>query len=775
MLNRRVGYRTAGSTSFPAPVGGLNDRDPLASMPKQDAVILENWWVEPSRLVVRDGYADFADGFTGPVETIAEYAPPSGVNTVFAASDGSIYDVTSGGTFNFPLEVHRSDWQGNQLLYATPRTNAILYSEDGANPYWSRTNNTVLSNYGLAPDGAMTSFRMVETAGTGQRRFFRSSVSVTSGQQFTLSWWVKPDPNRLGITVYPNSGGSGCLTQFNLGTMAVVLSPIGTATGVGEIEAYPNGWYLLSVTVNFSAPVTTVNAFYYFSNDPNNGNASYTGDGVSGIEAWGASLVDGGKSSYIQTVASAVTITDYTYTPPQTITTGVAPVSGAIMLVRDTTGGLTAFGTGNGSQTIFTLPDVSVFGMADVTGLTNNRWQPAQISTAGGNFLYLFNGVDDPQLYDGTSWQAVNSGSSPIAITGVTTSTLVQGCVFKNRLFMVERGSSRVWYLPVSSIGGTAVAFDLGAIFQRGGYLVGMYTWTIDAGSGADDHAVFISSEGEVVVYSGNDPSTAANWNMVGLFYLGKPIGRRCAVKFGGDLLIICETGVMPLGRSLLSSAIDRRASIVDKIQNSVNAAVAQYRNNFGWELCVHPKQNALILNIPAGENYQFVQNSISEAWTKFTGWNAITFADTQQGLLYGDSDSIKHAWEGKVDGETMVVADALQSFQSFGSPAENKYFTMVRPFLRSDGAPSILYAINGDYAPQEPTGVLSFSPPTGMIWGQMVWGSMTWGGEFRQLGGWNTVGGVYYAAALRMKVQSNASTVEWASTSFVYQPGGLL
>lgn len=514
MAKRRgIGYQTSGSTAFPAPVGGLNDRDPLAAMPVEDAVILENWWPEPSRLTVRDGYRDFASGFTGPVDTIVEYAPPSGLNEVFAASNGAIYDISFGGTIGAP----------------------------------------------------------------------------------------------------------------------------------------------------------------------------------------------------------------------------------------------------------------------EVSGLGNNRWQSAKLSTPGGNFLYLFNGVDKPQLYNGTTWQAVDAGSTPIAITGVATTSLVQGCVFKNRLFMVERDSMRAWYLPVSSVGGAATALDLGAIFQRGGWLVGMYTWTIDAGSGADDHAVFISSEGEVVVYSGNDPSTAANWNMIGLFYLGKPIGRRCAVKFGGDLLIICETGVMPLGRSLLSSAIDRRASIVDKIQNSINAAVSQYRNNFGWELCIHPEKNAILLNIPAGPNFQYAQNTLSSAWTKFTGWSANTFADTEAGLLYGDSNSVKQAWSGKVDGTEMIVADVLQSFQSFGSPANNKYFTMVRPFLRSDGTPSILYAVNGDYVPVDPTGVLSFSPPTGMTWGQMVWGNMTWGGEFRQLGGWNTVGGVYYAAALRMKVQSNASDVEWASTSFVYQQGGLL
>ncbi|AOU95867.1 hypothetical protein [Achromobacter ruhlandii] len=512
---RAIGYQTAGSVSLPAPVGGLNDRDPLAAMPVTDAVILENWWPLPGKLEVRRGYTDWVTGFSNAVESLFEYSPPNGINRIFAASSGAIYDVTNPGVHGAPL----------------------------------------------------------------------------------------------------------------------------------------------------------------------------------------------------------------------------------------------------------------------VSGLTSNRWQDAQITTPGGNFLYLFNGVDKPLLYNGTTWASIDGGSSPIAITGVTTTLLVQGCVFKNRLFMVERDSMRVWYLPVNQVGGAATSLDLGAIFQRGGWVVGMFTWTIDAGNGADDHAAFISSNGEVAVYSGTDPSTAANWSLIGLFYLGKPVGRRCAIKYGGDLLVLCEPGVMPMSKALLTSSIDRRASISDKIQNSINEAIASYSANFGWELCLFPEQNALIVNIPAGmgANYQFAQNTFTGAWTKFTGWDAQTFKNTSQGLFYGTSTAVRRAWVGNIDGSSMIVGDALQSFQDFGASAQNKYFTMVRPYVQTNGNPSVLYSVNGDYLPSDPTGTLNFAPPGGMVWGSMVWGAMTWGGQFVQNSNWNTVGGIYRSAAIRLKAQSNSSIVEWASTSYVYQQGGLL
>lgn len=504
----------AGSTAVAAPVGGLNDKDPLASMPPQDAVILDNWWVLPSSLEVRRGSLVWASGMPGVVETIAEYAPSGGIDKLFAISSGGIYDITGGGVVGAPL----------------------------------------------------------------------------------------------------------------------------------------------------------------------------------------------------------------------------------------------------------------------VSGLSNSRWESTNISTAGGSFMYLFNGIDSPLLYDGVNFTQITGSSTP-AITGVSTNLLSQGVVFKSRLYMVERDSCRVWYLPVTSIAGAALSFDLGAVFQRGGHIVGMYTWTIDAGNGADDHAIFISSNGEVVVYQGSDPSSANGWSMIGLFYLGSPIGIRGAAKYGGDLVIATSAGILPLSRGLLTASISKSEALTDKVQNIVSNAVGQHRNNFGWEICVYPDENALILNVPAGagNNYQLVQNSITGAWTKFSGWNATTIVNTGDGLFYGENGKVRKAWVGNTDDGQMIVADALQSFQTFGRPAANKYFTMVNPFIQTTGHPSVLYAINGDYIPKEPSGALVFAPPTGMIWSFMAWGTMAWGGSLAQYDQWATVGNIYRSAAIRLKVQSNAAEVQWAATNFVYEYGGLL
>lgn len=411
-----------------------------------------------------------------------------------------------------------------------------------------------------------------------------------------------------------------------------------------------------------------------------------------------------------------------------------------------------------------------------VSGKTNSRWQSVAITTAGGSFLYLFNGADEPQLYDGTTWKDINGTSTP-AITGITdTRTIIDGVLFKNRIYLIEKNSMNFWFLPVNSIGGEAKSIPMGQIFRRGGHIVTAKTWTIDAGNGSDDHMVILSSNGEVAVFAGYNPEDVSGWSLIGVFYLGRPIGQRCAIKFGGDLLILCEDGVYPLGKGLLSSTIDRRVALTDKIQNSINQEASIYRGSFGWELCLSPDHSALILNVPAlNAPYQYLQNTITGAWTKFSGWAAKTWLDSELGLFFCSPGKIMRAWITDADEGQSIVADCLQAFGYFGTKAQNKYFTMIRPYIATSGDPSILISLNGDFSQQAPSGAFATRPPAGMVWGSMVWGSMVWGGSQQEVADWQTVGGIYKSAGIRMRVQNNQAAVQWSATDFIYSRGGLL
>jgi hypothetical protein len=80
---------------------------------------------------------------------------------------------------------------------------------------------------------------------------------------------------------------------------------------------------------------------------------------------------------------------------------------------------------------------------------------------------------------------------------------------------------------------------------------------------------VAITSEGEAVLYSGNDPSSASAWALVGVFSIGRPIGRRCIEKVGSELIVTTEDGAIPLSIFLPIDQVGARGkALSDSIQN---------------------------------------------------------------------------------------------------------------------------------------------------------------------------------------------------------------
>ena len=131
--------------------------------------------------------------------------------------------------------------------------------------------------------------------------------------------------------------------------------------------------------------------------------------------------------------------------------------------------------------------DVSSAGAvgASVLARTNGKHQWTMFGDGTNNWLIACNGVDEPAYYDGTTWTAVTAATSP-ALTGVTTTELIQPLMFKGRLMFVQINTLSIWYLAAGAAGGALTEFDFAAEFPRGGYLMAIGTWTRDAGDGAD-------------------------------------------------------------------------------------------------------------------------------------------------------------------------------------------------------------------------------------------------------------------------------------------------
>ena len=78
-----------------------------------DAVILDNFFPTPSTVQLRAGFDDHVTGLPGEVETLMEYASPSGTRKLIAASENAFYDVTASGAVGAAMDSSHtsSRWQ----------------------------------------------------------------------------------------------------------------------------------------------------------------------------------------------------------------------------------------------------------------------------------------------------------------------------------------------------------------------------------------------------------------------------------------------------------------------------------------------------------------------------------------------------------------------------------------------------------------------------------------------------------------------------------------
>lgn len=422
---------------------------------------------------------------------------------------------------------------------------------------------------------------------------------------------------------------------------------------------------------------------------------------------------------------------------------------------------------------IFDVTSSGAVGAAVVTGLTNGRWQHTMFATPGGHFLVCCNGEDDVRNYDGSSW------TTP-SISGVLSAALINVTSHAERLWFIQAASLKVWYLPVQSIAGTAKYIDFAPICKLGGNLVAMATWTRDGGAGMDDAVVFVTSKGEILIYSGTNPASAATWSLIGIFKGPEPVGRRCFIKYGGDLAYLSSQGILPLPQFLSqNSAGLANVAATNKISGAFRDAYASHGTKFGWQVLEYPKENLLIVNVPLAERttqYQYVMNMRNGSWCRFKGMNAGCWGLKGDQLYWGGNAGAVYRYGAAgvySDAGSPINALAIQAFSDFGIP-NVKRFTMARPLLSgpTDYIPQV--ALITDYKDTLPT----FSPisyeGTGPYWDETLWDEAEWATGRSALTLWQSVVGTgsVGAIALASKV---TTPLAYNAVDVMFSPGGTL
>ena len=332
--------------------------------------------------------------------------------------------------------------------------------------------------------------------------------------------------------------------------------------------------------------------------------------------------------------------------------------------------------------------------LTGAVGITSPYWIGAQFGNIAGNYLFLANGTDNAKIFDGTT-------ASDVGITGVTLSDIAWFASHQKRVWFGLKDSLRAYYLAPEAIAGAAVSFDLGGVAQAGGYIVNMWTWTRDGGDGVNDVAVFVTSEGEAILYQGTDPASTATWSLIGVFKIGAPINRRSAVQAGADLLIATYDGIVPISQVLGNTLASQQFSpYTAQILKGYREAVTEARaNNINQvSLTVRPDRRMLLLNLGYDAACPRTQSSDDSEWSgndagwvlafntvtgkaaEFSGIRAGSFVTFQNDanphrIYYANGLGVRILDEDQRsdDSGAEVKYECVPAFNDFGLPAAKK------------------------------------------------------------------------------------------------------
>lgn len=186
--------------NLPAPVGGLNAYTALMSMPKTDAVLLNNFLPLPSGLDIREGFIDHVTGFVNTPYRMWVYSNGAGAESLWATTDAGIYNATAAGAV-----------PAVSMALTTGKTSSTLIAT-GANTYMVVVNGTdTLKLY----DGAV--WTSVATFNAGAYSTAQLSFVETYRQRLYFAQRNSLILTYLAVNTFPALGST--LVTYDLGAL----------------------------------------------------------------------------------------------------------------------------------------------------------------------------------------------------------------------------------------------------------------------------------------------------------------------------------------------------------------------------------------------------------------------------------------------------------------------------------------------------------------------------------------------------------------------------
>lgn len=375
--------------------------------------------------------------------------------------------------------------------------------------------------------------------------------------------------------------------------------------------------------------------------------------------------------------------------------------------------------------------DVSVRGApSEEYEVESGYWSVIGFTASDGTrYLRGVNGVDAAFVYDGLTFDTSPALTFPSGV-GLSSTDLSFVWSFKERLFFVQQDSLDAWYLPVGNIGGELANLPLGGVFALGGSLLFGASWSMETGGGLSSMCLFVTTEGEVAVYQGMGPDDTNTWGLVGVYFIGKPLGRDAFIRRGGDIVVATDIGFIAVSQALQKDAPSLSPSAMSfPIEDEWNRYVKQRVGAWAAAVWTEGQMIALALPTPAGRVPTWlIANARTGRWAPFTGWDASCLAVYNGDLYFGSPDGrVYQAYTGGSDAGAPYVGVYAPVFDQLGQPG-HKTVHMARPVIRARSKIAPRISVHSDFRmtlPPPPNALAGTAPSK---WGEGVWGVASWG-----------------------------------------------
>jgi hypothetical protein len=207
-------------------------------------------------------------------------------------------------------------------------------------------------------------------------------------------------------------------------------------------------------------------------------------------------------------------------------------------------------------------------------------------------------------------------------------------------------------------------------------------------------------------------------------------------------------------------------------------ASSRAYSTVFGWQSIHYPQGSYSLFNIPLTitESVQYIVNTQTGAWCKFTGQNAACWSLFNGDLYFGAQDGgvIYKADTGASDNSANIDWKIRPAFSYYGSRGSQKIFTLCRPHFTTNGLLAFAIDLNLDFSDINPSSVPTTPTLSAGVWDVSKWDEADWA-ELVTLQTWTTVLGIGDCASPTIRGGTNSVTLSFTAYDMIWQQGSAL